>query len=106
VHSHTTELLQRNHRLIELLILVRNDLLFLAFSNDHASITPTELVHAPERIDWEEEAVYRVSDVQHECQVHIKGIVHDLRENVDHHPSDKHEFALNNEDNRLKSMSV
>lgn len=62
---HTTEFFERNHGLVELLILVRDDLLVLAFTNNNASVTPTELVHAPERIDRKEETVNRVSNRIH-----------------------------------------
>lgn len=58
----TTELLERNHRVVKLLILIHQHLLFFTLSDDNAGITPAEFVHAPEGIDWEEEAVYRVSN--------------------------------------------
>ena len=62
-------------------------LLLLAFTNHNTSVTPTELVHAPERIDREEERVDGV------------------REDVDHHPTDKHKLALDDEDDRLQGSS-
>lgn len=57
----TTKLLERDHRVVELFILVDDDLLLLALSDHQTSITPTELVHAPEGIDRQEEAVDRIA---------------------------------------------
>ena len=57
----TTELFERNHGFVEFL-LVRDDLLVLALTNNDTGVTPTELVHAPERIDGKEETVNRISD--------------------------------------------
>ncbi len=55
------KLLERNHRLVEFLVFVDNDLLLFTFADDETRVTPTELVHTPEGIDREEESVYGVS---------------------------------------------
>lgn len=54
----TAKLLEGNHGLIELVILVYNDLLLLAFTNHKTGVSPTEFIHAPERVYGKEEAVY------------------------------------------------
>ena len=81
----TAELLERYHGLVELLILVGDDLLLLPFSNNNTSVTPTELVHAPEGIDGQEETVDRVE------------------QDIHYHPSDKHKLALDDEDESLET---
>lgn len=43
----TTELLQRNHALIKLLVFSHNNFLVVTLSDNDTSITPTEVVHAP-----------------------------------------------------------
>ena len=58
--AHTAKLLERNHALVELLILSQNDLLVVTFSDDETCVTPTEVIHAPEGIHWKEETVHRV----------------------------------------------
>jgi hypothetical protein len=55
--SHTAEFLERNHRLIELIIFVHHHLLARPFANDQTRITPTKVVHAPEGIYGQQEAV-------------------------------------------------
>ena len=81
----TAELLERNHGVVELLVIVHDDLLIIAFANNKTGVTPTEVVHAPESVDREEETVDRV------------------REDVYHHPTDEHKFSLEDEDDGLRS---
>lgn len=40
---------------MEHIILVDNDLLVLTLADDQTRATPTELVHAPERVHWQHE---------------------------------------------------
>ena len=47
----TAELLERNHRFIELLIIVHDDFLVASLADDETSVTPTEVVHIPEGVD-------------------------------------------------------
>jgi hypothetical protein len=58
----TAELLERNHRFIKLRVIIHYHLLAIPFTNNQTGITPTEVVHAPKRVDWQEEAVHRISD--------------------------------------------
>ncbi len=58
----TAELFQGYHRLVEFLILVDDDLLVFAFTNDETSVTPTEFVHTPEGIHRQEETINRISE--------------------------------------------
>jgi hypothetical protein len=45
----TTKLLVRNHRLVELhVVVVGDDLLASAIIEHDTSVTPTELIHSPE----------------------------------------------------------
>jgi hypothetical protein len=53
----TTEFLERYHGFIILVVLVYNDLFVAALTNNKTGITPTEIVHAPERINGQEETV-------------------------------------------------
>lgn len=61
IKTRTTEFLQRNHRLIKFLLLTHQHLLLLPFPNNNTRISPTKLIHTPERIYRKEEAVNRVS---------------------------------------------
>ena len=61
VQCRTAELLQRDHGLVVLLLIVHDDLLVAAFTDDQASVTPAEVIHTPEGIDREEETVHRIS---------------------------------------------
>jgi hypothetical protein len=56
----TAELLQQNHRLVEPLILVHDDLLVTAITNHNTGISPGEIVHTPERVHRQEETVHRI----------------------------------------------
>jgi hypothetical protein len=60
MEQHTTELLERYHRIIEFLILVHDDFLVFTLPDNQASVTPTKFVHAPEGVDRKEEAVHRI----------------------------------------------
>ena len=82
----TAELLQWNHGVVELLVVVHDDLLVVAFTDNETRVTPTEVVHAPERVDRQEERVDRV------------------RQDVNDHPSDKHEFSLQDKDDSLETI--
>jgi hypothetical protein len=56
----TAELLQQNHRLVEPLILVHDDLLVTAITNHNTGISPEEIVHTPERVYRQEVTVHRI----------------------------------------------
>lgn len=58
--AHTTKLLKRDHGFIEDFIVLDENLLVLSFSNHNTRIPPTKVIHAPERVYREEEAVDRV----------------------------------------------
>ena len=60
--THTTEFLERNHRLVILLLIVHDDLLVITFTDNKTSVTPAEIIHAPEGINREEETVHRVPE--------------------------------------------
>jgi hypothetical protein len=61
VEQHTTELLERYHRITGLLILIHDDVLVFTLPDDQASGTPTEFVRAPEGVDRNEgEALHRI----------------------------------------------
>ena len=51
----TTELLEGNHGIVKLLIIVHDHLLFLL--SPQTCVTPTELIYTPERVDGQEETV-------------------------------------------------
>ena len=61
ISSRTAKLLQGNHALVKLFVFSDNDLLVVTFSDNHTSVTPTKVVHAPEGVDWQEETVNWVS---------------------------------------------
>ena len=56
----TAELLQGYHGVIELLVVIHNDFLVVAFTDDETSVTPTEVVHAPERVHGKKQTVHRI----------------------------------------------
>lgn len=56
----TAEFLQRNHRVVELLVVVHDDLLVVTFADNQTSVTPAEVIHAPEGVNWQEETVHRI----------------------------------------------
>lgn len=58
--SRTAEFLERNHRLIELLIFINHHLLAGPFANDETGITPSKVIHAPEGVYGQQEAVDRI----------------------------------------------
>ena len=62
ISSRTAKLLQGNHALVKLFVFSDNDLLVVTFANDQTSVAPREVVHAPERVYWEEETVDWVSE--------------------------------------------
>lgn len=49
---------------MEAFLLVHEDLLIATFTNDNTSITPGEVIHAPKRVDRQEEAVYGITVTQ------------------------------------------
>ena len=57
VNQYTAELLEGDHRLVPLLIVVHDDLLVTALTDDEACVTPTKVIHAPEGIDRKEKTV-------------------------------------------------
>jgi hypothetical protein len=59
----TAKLLERDHRFIEFGIIIHDHLLAISFADHQTGSTPTEIVHAPEGVYRQEEAVYRISDV-------------------------------------------
>jgi len=60
----TAKFLEWNHRVIVLLIFIHENLLVITFADDQTCVSPTEIIHAPERIDRQEETVNRVSKQQ------------------------------------------
>ena len=54
----TTELLEGNHGIVKLLILIHGHLLLL--HSAQTCVTPIELIHTPKRVDGQEEAVHWV----------------------------------------------
>jgi len=63
VNRHTTEFLEGDHRFVPLLIIIHDDLLVAALTDNEARVTPTEVVHTPEGIDWKEETVYGIPGI-------------------------------------------
>jgi len=61
----TAELLERDHRLVELFIVSNDNLLVATLADDDTSVAPREVVHAPERVNGQEERVNRVSESNH-----------------------------------------
>ena len=57
----TAELLERDHRFVELFILSHHDLLVVTFADNQTRVTPAEVIHTPEGVDREEETVHRIS---------------------------------------------
>jgi len=57
----TTKFLERNHRVIVLVIFIHEYLLAVALANYQTSVSPSELVHTPEGVDRQEQAVDRVA---------------------------------------------
>lgn len=51
----TAEFLEGDHRVVKVLVLRHLDYLILTLADDDARVTPAEVVHAPEGVDWEEE---------------------------------------------------
>src|SRR6266436_4328800 len=58
--SRTAEFLEGNHGFIELFIFVDHHLLAGPFTNDQTRITPPKVIHAPEGIYGQQEAVDRI----------------------------------------------
>ena len=54
----TTELLDGNHRIVKLLIIIHDHLLFL--HSAQTCVTPAELIHTPEKVDGQEETVHKL----------------------------------------------
>ena len=104
---HTAEFLERNHGIVILLVVVHDDLLVVAFTNDQTSVTPTEVIHAPEGIDGEEETVHRVSGSRAKLDERFsEGVKMNVRNDIDNHPADKHELSLEDEDDGLKQKAL
>lgn len=59
----TAEFLEGNHRFVPLFIIIHDDLLIAALTDDETCVTPAEVVHTPEGIDRKEETVHRISGV-------------------------------------------
>jgi hypothetical protein len=57
---HTAKFLERNHGLVELFIFINHHLLAGSFANDQTRITPSKVIHAPEGIYGQQEAVDRI----------------------------------------------
>ena len=58
---HTAKFLEGNHGLVELFIFIDHHLLAGPFPDDKTRITPSEVIHAPEGIYGQQEAVDRIS---------------------------------------------
>lgn len=63
-----------------------NDALIALFANDDTGISPCKVVLVPERIDWKDKAVDRVS------------------KNIDDHPSNMLPLAFDDKNNRLQTI--
>lgn len=99
----TTKLLDGDHGIIKLLVFVRDNLFILAFTDDDTRITPAELVHAPEGIDRQKEAVDGVTGLK--CKASVKeSMTRDIRRNIDDHPAHEHEFTFDDKYNGLRRM--
>jgi hypothetical protein len=57
---HTAKFLERNHGLVELFIFINHYLLAGPFANDQTRIPPSKVIHAPEGIYGQQEAVDRI----------------------------------------------
>ena len=54
---HTAKFLKRNHGLVELFVFINHHLFAGPFANNQTSITPSKVIHAPEGIYGQQEAV-------------------------------------------------
>ena len=63
VNRCTAEFLEGDHRFVPLLIIIHDDLLITALTDDEARVTPTEVIHTPEGINRKEEAVYGIPGI-------------------------------------------
>jgi hypothetical protein len=61
---HTAKFLERNHGLVELFIFINHHLLAGPFANDQTRIPPSEVIHAPEGIYGQQEAVDRIPIIE------------------------------------------
>ena len=76
----TVPLLVRNHGFVELhFVGITDNLFVLSVIQDDTCITPTELVHAPERVQRQEETVNRVSKRTSEKTWVLDVITHEMR---------------------------
>lgn len=58
----TTELLERDYRLVEFVVVIYDDFLIRSVSDDQTGVAPAEVVHPPERIQRQEERVNGVPE--------------------------------------------
>ena len=61
MRQRTAELLEGYHRIVKFLIVIHDDLLVLALTDNQTSGTPTEFVHAPEGRNQKEETVHQIT---------------------------------------------
>lgn len=61
---HTAKFLERNHGLVELFIFINHHLLAGPFANDQTRIPPSKVIHAPEGIYGQQEAVDRIPIIE------------------------------------------
>ena len=61
---HTAKFLKRNHGLIELFIFIYHHLLAGPFANYQTRITPSKVIHTPEGIYGQQEAVDRIPVIE------------------------------------------
>ena len=97
----TAEFLERNHRVIVLLIFIHKDLLAVTLTDDQTSVSPSELVHTPEGVDRQEKAVDWVSARRMRRPKASHRLRWYIRNEVDNHPTYEHEFSLDNKNNSL-----
>jgi hypothetical protein len=100
--TRTAEFLERNHRLVILVVVIDDNFLVAAFADNQTRVTPTEVVHAPERVDREEETVDRITARNEQVRREVKG--GNVRKKVDNHPTYKHELALDDKHERLQTV--
>ena len=99
----TTELLEGNRGIVKVLMIIHDHLLFL--HSPQMCVTPTELIHTPERLDGQEEAVHRVPlrSTPSISEPRLRRVY--SRRKINDHPTHKHELSLDDEDHSLRGTS-
>ena len=100
----TTELLEGNHGIVKLLILIHGHLLLL--HSAQTCVTPIELIHTPKRVDGQEEAVHWVllKSTPSISEPRLRRVY--SRGKINDHPTHKHELSLDGEDQSLHGTSA